>query len=510
MHKLALALVTAVVLTLALAPVAPPTLAQANPVLGLEVSGSPLVASEGRPALAGVTLARPSELRLRVVDFDGHLVAELYRGSAPAGRLEREWSGLDRGGEQVPFGPYRLVATATADGVTERAESWVTVAPRPVYPEAPGFITVAVDPGHGGDYDGAVAPDGTREADIDLDIALRLATMLEAAGVGVVLTRTADAPANAPPEDRTGDRVIDGDDELAARPDAANEARADLFLAIHNNIAVNPDVGGPSTFYFDERAFGDRNERLARIVQEEMMAGLARFAGDGWEPHDHGALIYPYYVLRGFDPPRLRRPTQMPGVLSEGLFLSNPRELALLARADVRGAMAAAYYQAVAKYLARRGPHLGYALVEGPTEPVEPGSTVSYAIEVRNQGSESIRDWRLVTRTTPARPRYIGRLGRGTPAGRASIPRLDPGQSAIVDLDVTAPTQGGTWALVVDARDGHGKRASSLGVPPLQTAFDTLEPAPAAEPASSAPSGGPAPGPTAASSPSATPNVSTS
>ena len=97
---------------------------------------------------------------------------------------------------------------------------------------------------------------------------------------------------------------------------------------------------------------------------------LADVVGGDWEPYDHGALIYPYYVLRGFDPPRLRRPTQMPGVLSEGLFLSNEHELELLKRPRVRAAMAVAYYDAVARYLARRGAHVGYELVAGPVEAV--------------------------------------------------------------------------------------------------------------------------------------------
>ena len=128
--------------------------------------------------------------------------------------------------------------------------------------------------------------------------------MLEAAGVDVVLTRSVDAFVNEPPTERTGDGLIDGDDELAARPDIANAARADLFIAIHNNIAVNESVGGPSTYYFDERPFGARSARLARIVQAEMMSALQGVA-DGYQPYDHGTLIYPYYVLRGVDPPRL-------------------------------------------------------------------------------------------------------------------------------------------------------------------------------------------------------------
>jgi len=469
MHRIFLALfllaTLALVPTLAQAPTVPVVRAQGDQTqaigtadgdaqddfessLRLVVTGSPLLPGAPDPIRATVTLPAPAELRLRVVDFDGDTVAELYRGHRRAGELQRAWDGVTTAGRTVPPGPYRVVATTTVDGALERADTWVTMADRAVYPQAPASIIVAVDPGHGGDYDGAMAPDGTREADINLDIGLRLARMLEGAGVNVVLTRDADRNVNEPPQDRTGDRLIDGDDELAARPDAANEARADLFISIHNNTAASPRVGGPSTLYFDERPFAARNARLARIVQEEMVAGLAEAGEDGWQPHDHGALIYPYYVLRGFDPPRLRRPTQMPGVLSEGLFLSNPQELALLQQPAVRGAMAAAYYGAVSRYLARRGPHLGYALVDGPAEAVDPGRPLTLGIEVRNQGSEAVRDWRLTGELERARPRYLGRVGRGTRLADARVPRLAPGESALVELAfplLQRPATGSCW-----------------------------------------------------------------
>jgi hypothetical protein len=167
----------------------------------------------------------------------------------------------------------------------------------------------------------------------------------------------------------------------------------------------------------------------------------------------------------------------MPAVLSEGMFLSNPRELALLKRPAIRGAMAAAYYQAVAKYLARRGEHIGYELEAGPVEAVAPGSKQTFAIEVRNQGTEPIRDWRLDAEVIKAPPRYVGRIGRGTPAGEARIPRLAPGEARTVRLDVTAPERPGDWMVVVDARDRGGKRATAKGAPALQVRLSTSEPA---------------------------------
>ena len=474
-------LVSALLVTLAILlslPSWPAAGQEGRPLLTLSATGSPLISGAGERIGVRVTLSEPADLRLRVADFDGRTVRELFSGERAAGALSRGWSGRGTDGQAVPSGPYRIVATATpvADrGSTERAEAWVTVAQRAVYPRRPEFITVAVDPGHGGALSGAVGPDGTREADLNLDIGLRLARMLEGAGVNVAITRTSDAFVNDPPVERTGDGVVDDDDELAARPDVANRARADLFISIHNNIAVDESVGGPSTYYFDERPFGARSARLARVVQDEMLAALGDIAA-GYEPYDHGALIYPYYVLRDYDPPRLRRPTQMPGVLSEGMFLSNPRELRYLKRPTVRARMAAAYYDAVATYLARRTTHVGYRLLAGPDGPITSGDTLSYQVEVRNQGNEALRDWTVGVSAFPAPEHYIGRIRRGTPVGEASIPRLDPGDAATIDIDVQAPGPAGDWMLLFDARDRDGKRAAASGSPMLQVPLATRDP----------------------------------
>jgi N-acetylmuramoyl-L-alanine amidase len=342
------------------------------PAVSLEVSGSPLRADpRGRALTVRVTLSVRARVRVRVTDFEGDTVRVLMDGERRAGTHQRRWRGRDRSGRRVPIGAYRIEAVATpigadAEAAPARAGTWVTVASRPIYPADPGVITVVVDPGHGGPFDGAVAPDGTREADLNLDIGLRLARMLEGAGVNAVLTRDTDRQVNWPPVDRTFDGVVDVTDDLAARADLANAARADLFIAVHNNFAVDRTTGGPSTYHSDERTFRDRAVRLARGIQSSMVDALDGFGGDGWRPYDHGVLSYPYYVLRDYDPPRLLRPTRMPGVLSEGLFLTHPRELRLLQQARVRQAMANAYYEAVLRPGERRRVRLR---VTAPSEP---------------------------------------------------------------------------------------------------------------------------------------------
>jgi N-acetylmuramoyl-L-alanine amidase len=482
----AITAVALIVILLALLPAAVAGQAAPAPGLTLELRGSPLRSDGSGPGVvARVTLDEPARLRLRVTDFDGRLVRELFDGERQAGTLVRSWRGRDADGDMVPPGPYRIVALASAadgsDGEPAAAVSWLTVADRPVYPANPGIITVAVDPGHGGRLNGAVGRDGTREADINLDIGLRLARMLQGAGVSAVVTRDTDEFVNTPEVDRTFDGVVDETDELAARPDLANLARADLFIAVHNNIAVNTSVGGPSTYYYDQRTFGDRSARLASIIQSRMVAAFEGLAAGDWRPHDHGTLVYPYYVLRGYDPPRLLRPTQMPGVLSEGLFLSNPRELRLLKQPRVRQAMANAYFEAIAEYLARRGSHVGYAFVSGPPE-APAGAPLELVVEVRNQGSERMRGWRLDVGALAADSTAVDRGRNGSPVGSRRIPPLAPGQTKTLRVPITAPDEAGSWTLMVDAADRKGQRASRSGSPMLQVPLTTKASVPAAAP----------------------------
>jgi N-acetylmuramoyl-L-alanine amidase len=502
-------LALAILLALASMPATVPATAPAqdgeDAALRLTVGGSPLLGAGDGPGIkASVRLAEPADVRLWVEDFDGREVRELYAGRRDAGILRRTWQGRDEAGEPVRSGPYLIVALASdaapasgderATGLPAASSTWVTVADHAVYPQGPGLITVAVDPGHGGLIGGAVAPDGTREADLNLDIGLRLARMLQGAGIVAILTRRTDAQVNEPPTDRTGDGAIDETDELAARPDLANAVRADLFIAVHNNIAVDDSVGGPSTFYFDERTFGDRSRRLARLIQKEMVTALGGVVSGDWQPFDHGALVYPYYVLRDYDPPRLIRPTLMPGVLSEGLFLSNPRELRLLRKPRVRQAMAVAYYEAIGRYLARRDSHVGYRLIEA-ADVATAGEPFSLTVEVRNQGTEPLRGWHLVVGALPSDSASVGRAREGASLGRRRLPALAPGESAEVDLEMAAPARGARWMLLVDAEDRSGGRASAAGSPMLTHPMLTIEPLPPSVCCFVLPEPGPAEGP---------------
>lgn len=194
-----------------------------------------------------------------------------------------------------------------------------------------GIKRIVIDPGHGGKDPGTCSPSGLKEKDIVLDVALRVAKILkEKLGCEVILTRDRDV--FIPLEERTA---------------LANAKEADLFLSIHVNAAPNHEARGIETYVLDlasnkdamrlaarENATSARqisdlqsilldlmqnskiNEslKLAGLVQEEMVSGLnKKFSAVS----NLGVKKAPFVVLIG---------AQMPAILTEIAFLSNPEE----------------------------------------------------------------------------------------------------------------------------------------------------------------------------------------
>ncbi len=196
--------------------------------------------------------------------------------------------------------------------------------------EAPGGPrTVVIDPGHGGDEEGAVGPTGLKEKDLTLDIARRLRARLKQAGFGVVMTRD---------EDQSVD--------LTTRTARANHARAGIFLSIHANSSVRGGARGAETYFLSSGSEQEsepgkpvgpvaeldlvlwemaqahdlaRSSHLAEIIQSELEA----LGGRG----DRGVKQAPFRVLVG---------ATMPAALVEVGFLSNPDEEGRLASEEYR------------------------------------------------------------------------------------------------------------------------------------------------------------------------------
>jgi len=260
-----------------------------------------------------------------------------------------------------------VVATSTDFPTrTVTATSTPSVTPRPTHTPTPLPPLVAIDAGHGGrDFGGRhFDADGHMdfsEKEANLAIVLKIAERVRAAGYRVLLTRDGDYRINSEQRlDLNEDGEIDSADEVLARADLVNEAGADLLLSIHQNAyygADAQDVGGTQTLYCAERPFGDDSYRFACLVHENLLVALSKV---GYETRDRGVmpdsnLEVPgakgnYLILLGPLTERISIPSQMPGVLSEPLFVTNDVEAELLQWADVQDALADAYATAVAGY----------------------------------------------------------------------------------------------------------------------------------------------------------------
>lgn len=180
-------------------------------------------------------------------------------------------------------------------------------------------MRVMIDPGHTGESDPGAVSGNVREADINLDVALRLTDKLAGIkGLQVRLTR-----------DRHGDlaKPFSQGSDLAARSKMANAWPADLFLSIHCNAAASTEAHGYETYVHNNANAESR--RVGRIIHERM-APLFRA--------DRGLKTADFHVLRE---------TQMPAVLVEMGFVTNADDREELRRSPFRQQLADALYAAI-------------------------------------------------------------------------------------------------------------------------------------------------------------------
>lgn len=217
---------------------------------------------------------------------------------------------------------------------------------------------IVLDPGHGGKEIGASHrfPDGLvlTEKDLNLTVATRTAAILRQAGFTVIQTRTTDSWVDWNMRDLTGDGKVDLADDLQARIDVANNAHATLFLSIHFNGSDDPALSGTIAYYDADRPFSRRSKYFAELLDQQAVAGLASIGYQtlNWGVRTDSTAVGAgshFYVLG----PDAVRPTQMPGALMEGLFLTNPRDAQQLRDPRTVDALAQAYARAIELYYGR-------------------------------------------------------------------------------------------------------------------------------------------------------------
>jgi len=349
----------------------------------------------------------------------------------------------------------------------------VTKAPGVPPVPAAGSIVVAINPGHGGSDPGATSG-SLEEADANLSIARRVQRMLEGAGVVVVMTRTGDHDVNRPATDVDGSGRIDHHDELVARLDVANLARADLTLNIHNNATACHCASGTETFVDTRRPWGSSNAALGRAVQRALVRRLRAFEDGSWRVRDRGLGSGSYVSLSG-GATAGDRPSLMPSVLGESLFVDQPGDRRRLASSSVRTAIAAAYYDGVVAWLRERRLAAHYSRLAAPST-VAAGGTAAVGVRVRATGRQALAGWRLEARLVPAVPVLDGSGARGRLVGSVALGRLAPGEARDLEVPITLPDETRDWLLKLDLVRLDGRRLSRTGVVQPQLRISTLDP----------------------------------
>jgi N-acetylmuramoyl-L-alanine amidase len=268
-------------------------------------------------------------------------------------------------------------------------------------------VVVVIDAGHGGEDPGASGRGGAREKDVVLAIAKKLAAEVDTqAGMRGVLVRD-------------GDYFV----SHRKRMDIAHDARADFFISIHADAYRDPNAKGATVYMLNEKgasdeaalllaqrenasdliggvSLADKDQMLARVLLDlsqsaalnaSMAAGqrLIRRMSAVTAMRRRDVQQAPFLVLKSPD---------IPSLLVETAYISNPREEASLRSAKYQSALATALRQGIVDYFAANPPEGSYFAMN--TVPVSPevvrhviarGETLSGIAERYRVSSASIR-----------------------------------------------------------------------------------------------------------------------
>ena len=215
---------------------------------------------------------------------------------------------------------------------------------------------IVIDPGHGGHDTGTIGPRGLLEKDLVLDVSRRLAKLLDIRmGADVLLTRSDDT--FVPLETRTA---------------IANQEQADLFVSVHANSSRDADARGVETYYLNftsspdalevaarenavsEKSIHELQDLVKKIALKEKIEESHEFASNVQQAlhsslaakssniRDRGVKKAPFIVLIG---------ANMPSILAEISFVSNPTDERKLRTPEYRQKIAESLYKGISKYV---------------------------------------------------------------------------------------------------------------------------------------------------------------
>ncbi|MDD5543375.1 MAG: N-acetylmuramoyl-L-alanine amidase [Acidobacteriia bacterium] len=250
-----------------------------------------------------------------------------------------------------------------------RTEASAALTPHTARPNSDGSIsltrslglkigTIVIDPGHGGHDYGTIGPGGLAEKNLALDVSLRLGKLLED-NLGSKVVYTRDDDTFVPLENRTA---------------LSNQKQADLFISVHANSSRNRSASGVETFYlgiasshdqetldvvarenaYSERSLHDLQDVIKKITLNEKVEESKEFAASvqksmagqisRWDKSakNRGVKKAHFIVLIG---------ANMPSILTEISFLSNPNVERMLKRPEYRQKIAQALYDGIFNYV---------------------------------------------------------------------------------------------------------------------------------------------------------------
>lgn len=227
----------------------------------------------------------------------------------------------------------------------------------------PGVNVIVIDAGHGGDFPGATYG-GVKEKDINLKIALKLGALLEKElpNVKIVYTRKTDKALGKTLKE-----------DLTARANIANKAGGDFFISIHANASKKSSVYGTETLimgesvketqYSEDAIIANNKEEIIDMSDENTAAMVRAYIQNlqytyGQYSEAMARMVQKHYTSggrksRGVKSELLKvlYATDMPSILTEVGFMSNPQELAYMKSEKGQAAYARMLCDAVKEYV---------------------------------------------------------------------------------------------------------------------------------------------------------------